>query len=355
MNNHEELIRRGQEITKELSDILRQLADREVIELLGTGSLHELLNAIFDSSDTSNYPDLQEFLLANRGRASLVALLRHAITQNYSFKGVSKDGKSGFVSPSYFQWFPDGVIFLQGKERFAGLIGLYREDKTLLYAIAARDIEGSEKLGPEHFEFINEEEFNQRLAELPQKTVADLDMPIKQLEQLLKANSNDESKYQELFMANPWAFGAKFKVVQRHTSLDDKNVPDFTGVRVRDSCRDIFEIKPPFTKMFRKNGMPSSGFHEAWSQAERYLDFSRLNTDYLRRKGLRFDNPKCYLILGYNLSKEEIEQIRAKERMNPSIELLTYNDLLVYMKETVNFFHNLKGKSEIVTDTGTHI
>ena len=351
MSDHEERLKHGHEIIKELSIILRQLSDSEVVELLGTGAFNELLNAIFDPSDKSKYPDLQEFLLANKGRALLVALLRHAITHNYSFKGVSQDGESGFLSPSHVQWFPDGVMFLQGKERFAGLIGLYREDKTLLYAIAARDFEKGEELGPEHFEFISQDEFNQRLLPLTQSNFSDIDQPINQLEQLLKAQNNNESKYQDLFMTNPWAFGAKFKAVQRHTSLDDKNIPDFTGVRVRDSSRDIFEIKPPFTKMFRKNGTPNNSFHEAWSQAERYLDFARLNIDYLRRKGLRFDNPKCYLILGYNLSKKEIRQIRAKERMNSAIELLTYNDLLVYMKATVNFIRRLKDKADVNLDS----
>jgi len=356
MNNHEELIGRGQELTKELAGILRQLSDREVLDLLGKGSLNELLNAIFDPSDKSNYPNLQEFLLANRGRALLVALLRYAITQNYSFDGVSQDGKSGFVSPSYIQWFPDGVMFLQGKERFAGLIGLYRDDKTLHYAIAAKDIVGPGEYGPEYFEFVSEDEYEQRLAQISQKAVADLDAPINQLEQLLKANNNVESKYQELFMSNPWVlFGAKYSAVQRHTILDNKNIPDFTGVRLHDNCRDIFEIKPPFTKMFHKDGTPNNNFHEAWSQAERYLDFTKRFADYLlRQKDLRFENPKCYLVLGYNLSEEEIEQVRIKERMNPSIELLTYNQLWVYMKGTINFIRNLQGQAGIVTGSDVH-
>ena len=76
--------------------------------------------------------------------------------------------------------------------------------------------------------------------------------------------------------------------------LNDKNIPDFTGVRIHDSYRDIIEVKPPFTKMFRNDGNLNSDFNDAWNQAERYLDFARTERDYLQRKGLRFDNPRCF-------------------------------------------------------------
>ena len=59
-----------------------------------------------------------------------------------------------------------------------------------------------------------------------------------------------------------------------------------------------------------------------------------------------FDNPKCYLILGYNLSRDNIHKIRIKERMNPSIELLTYNDLIAFMKSTVNLVSSLRNEDD---------
>lgn len=93
--------------------------------------------------------------------------------------------------------------------------------------------------------------------------------------------------------------------------------------------------------MFRDNGDVNSEFNDAWNQAERYVDFTRLEKDYLQRKGFRFSNPKCYLILGFNLTDNEHNQIRLKERMNPAIHLLTYDDLLVYMKATVAFIRGL--------------
>jgi len=73
------------------------------------------------------------------------------------------------------------------------------------------------------------------------------------------------------------------------------------------------------------------------------LDFTRQEAEYLRRqKGLFFDNPKCYLLIGYNLSEKQLKEIRRKERLNPAITILTYNDLLSMAKSTVDFIKALK-------------
>jgi hypothetical protein len=276
-------------------------------------------------------------LLAKKNRATILAHIRNAITQNYALKGIS-DGQSGFISPTHIQWFDDGVMFLQSKKPFEGLLGLYREDKSLSYAILARDARPGEVLGPEYFDFVDEIEFSKRLKKTE---VGKLDEPIQKLEILLNRSSNDESLYQELLIEYPWIFGAEYSVIQRHTKLDERNIPDFTGVKVRDGSRDLIEIKPPFTKMFRDNGELNNDFNNAWNQAERYLDFVRTNKDYLHHKGLRFDNPKCYLILGFNLTDDELQQVRLKERMNLAIHLLTYNDLLAFAKSTILLFGQL--------------
>ena len=128
-------IEQGKQILKELTIILRNLSDTQVPELLGTGLLDDLLKALLDSSETSNYPNLDEFLLAKKNRSTIIAGIRNAITQNYALKGISGD-KTGFISPSHIQWFDDGVMFLQGNKPFEGFLGLYRQDKSLSYAIA---------------------------------------------------------------------------------------------------------------------------------------------------------------------------------------------------------------------------
>jgi hypothetical protein len=332
---------RGKQALEDLALIIRDLSDAEVIELLGTGSLDNLLKAVLDPSERSNYANLNEFLLARKSRASLIAGIRYAITHNYALEGISKDGRSGYISPSHVQWFDDGVMFLQGKKPFEGFLGLYRQDKSLSYAILARDARAGEMMGPEYFEFIDEAEFRKRWEQFSRNEVPKPEEPIQKLEVLLNSHDNDESHYQELLIEYPWILGAEYSVVQRHTKLDDRNIPDFTAVRVWDGCRDIIEIKPPFTKMFRDSGEVNSDFNDAWNQAERYLDFARTERDYLQRKGFWFDNPKCYLILGFGLTDDELRQVRLKERMNPAIHLRTYNDLLAFAKATVSLLSSL--------------
>ena len=330
----------GKRHIEDLSKILHELSDEEIGDFFKDGMMDDLLKSILDPSGIKKYPDAAEFFLANKNRSSLIAGIRYAISLNYSING-HKNGITGFVSPSNFQWFDDGVIFLEGTEPFEGLIVLYR-DGNLSYAVAARDIGPETKMGPEDFEFISMEDTLIQFSKFSSTTIAGLDKPIQELTSLIDNNNNNEAKYQELLERYPWVFGVQYHKMQRHTNLDNTNIPDFTGVRVHDSCRDIFELKPPFMKLFRKNGDFYSDFNDAWNQAERYLNFAREEKDYLNRKGMRFDNPKCYLVLGLNLSMEEIKNIRRKEKMNPAIQLITYNDLLAFMKSTVNFVRMLK-------------
>jgi transposase len=180
------------------------------------------------------------------------------------------------------------------------------------------------------------------------KRVAQLDEPLRRLINLLEKQENEETKYQELFQSYPWTLGAQYERIERHQKLDDQNIPDFTGIRVWDHCRDIFEIKPPFMPVFRSDGEFTSNFNESWNQAERYLDFARLERDYLRRKGLDFDNPRCILILGFNLPEELARKIRAKQRLNPSIQVLTYDEVLAFTKHTIKFVRKLKSDDEVI-------
>ena len=335
-----EKIEEGKQLIEDLSEILRVLSDEEIGEFFKEGTMDYLLNSILNPSDIKKFPNAAEFFLANKNRSSLLAGVRYAITLNYSFIG-HKDGKTGFVSPYNFQWFDEGVILQEGTEPFAGLIVLYR-DGNLSYAVAARDIGPETKMGPEDFEFISMEDTLIQFSKFSSTTIAGLDKPIQELTSLIDNNNNNEAKYQELLERYPWVFGVQYHKMQRHTNLDNTNIPDFTGVRVHDSCRDIFELKPPFMKLFRKNGDFYSDFNDAWNQAERYLNFAREEKDYLNRKGMRFDNPKCYLVLGLNLSVEKIREIRRKEKMNPAIQLITYDDLLAFIKSTVKFVRMLK-------------
>lgn len=203
---------------------------------------------------------------------------------------------------------------------------------------------GGESFGPEALDFIDVDEMRERFNQpsIPSHT-SDLDKAIETLEELLEKGVNDESLYQEYLCRHPWILGAQYNAIDSHQAFDDVNIPDFTGVRVRDSARDIIEIKPPFLPLFTVENSFRSEFNNAWNQAERYLDFARLEAEYLRRqKGLYFDNPRCYLLTGYQLLDEQMKELRRKERMNPSITILTYNDLLAMAKSTISFVKALK-------------
>jgi hypothetical protein len=54
------------------------------------------------------------------------------------------------------------------------------------------------------------------------------------------------------------------------------------------------------------------------------------------------------VVLGFNLSHDEIKQIRLKQKFNPSIELLTYNDLLTFVGSTIDFMRRLREEDQSV-------
>jgi hypothetical protein len=157
-----------------------------------------------------------------------------------------------------------------------------------------------------------------------------------QLELLLEDKVEDEGRYQEFLETNPWILGGHHSRIDRHTNLDDENIPDFTGVRHYDTHRDIVEFKQPFLPLFKKDGGFSAAFNDAWGQAERYLIFARRERDYLARKGLSFENPRCFLVAGYKLTSEQLRLIRDKESLNPAMTVLTYESVIMIGKGLVD-------------------
>ncbi len=52
---------------------------------------------------------------------------------------------------------------------------------------------------------------------------------------------------------------------------------------------------------------------------------------------IRFDNPGCYLIIGYDLSEKQLRKIRTKERLNPTIKVRTYDNLIEWAENIIKF------------------
>lgn len=344
-------IERGRELAGELAQILRELSDAEVGELLHGGTLDGLVRAILDPADVKNYPTYADFFLANKMRAAFIAAIRRAITQNYAYRGKSKLGATAYVSPLDVQFFEDGVMLLEGKDPFSGLVALYR-DGRLTYAVAARDMRPRQQMmTPESLEFMDIEDARKLQRKIPLTEIDSLDEPIQSLKKLLDSQIKDSAKYRELFERYPWVLGARYAAIQDLAGQGEKRMPRLTGVRVHDGERDILEVGSPFMKIVSSKNELSSEFNRAWNRSEALLRFVREEKEYLQRLGFRFGDPACYLVVGYGLTEEQRDLVRTKTRMNPSIQVLTYNDLLVWMSSTTELVRTLAKEGKISSET----
>jgi hypothetical protein len=108
----------------------------DMARIFDEGLVDRLLRAIAPLHVPKGGPPYDYFERNKFGLAAL-AWIRHAITHNYSVS--AKIGHSPvFVSPEFRQWFSDGVMFLQGKERFAGAIGLFQNGLVKFAYFGAR-------------------------------------------------------------------------------------------------------------------------------------------------------------------------------------------------------------------------
>ena len=70
-------------------------------------------------------------------------------------------------------------------------------------------------------------------------------------------------------------------------------------------------------------------FNDSWNQAETYLMVTQRQRAYLREeKSLQFENPRCLLLLGHDLTEQQLSAIREKEILTRLITVWTYNELL---------------------------
>ena len=165
--------------------------------------------------------------------------------------------------------------------------------------------------------------------------IAEMKSALDRLIDLIDQQCKDEVAYQQLLESAPWMLGTSYSAVLRHQRMDDANIPDFTALRAYDECHDVIELKQPFLRLFRKDGSFSAAFNDAWNQAERYLDFCQRQRTYLMdQKQLRFENPRCILVVGHELTVPESEAVRAKESANRMISVMTYDQLYRHARNT---------------------
>ncbi|MDA2927112.1 DUF4263 domain-containing protein, partial [Acidobacteria bacterium AH-259-G07] len=304
---------------------------------------------ILDPTSKQNYKSVAEFFLSNKRRAEILSLVRYAIHLNFGIP-VSIQGIRKYVSPYHRQWLANGVILMEDDERFEGLMLGYYQDSSIGVLTAKRDKREGEGLGKEDMEFVPIERIQlQNKAEI--EPIADMDAGIRELRHLLDRKCKGEAPYQELLEKYPWLLGSVYHRVQAHTYFDDKRIPDFTAIRSKDNCRDVVEIKEPFLKCFRRDGNFTSVFLQAWDQLTEYVDFATQNADYLyREKGLRFDNPRGYLLIGKNFTENERRKFQKIERQTPRLTVLNYGDLLQMAKETAKFVEKLRTSVQDVSE-----
>ncbi len=158
--------------------------------------------------------------------------------------------------------------------------------------------------------------------------VQEMKRSLDKFDALLARNCKEESYYQKLLNEAPWMFGSSYSKLKRHKKLDDENIPDLTLVRSYDECHDIVELKQPFLKIFKKDNTFASAFHNAWDQAERYLNFCDNQRSYLKEeKDLDFQNPTCILLIGNSYDNEQAKLIKSKEAFNSRIRVMSYQQL----------------------------
>lgn len=131
-------IERIEKKIKEACSEIKKLSDVEFGRLVDTGAFDTLLRSISNPKDSKKSKSLQEHLLKNKNRLYLLARLRYAIGENYSFKGEVGE-TSVYVSPFHYQWLNDGVIFTQGKDKWLGTICYYDKDGDLYLARSKRN------------------------------------------------------------------------------------------------------------------------------------------------------------------------------------------------------------------------
>lgn len=335
----------------EVADAIRALSDADLPTVLQDETVNALLTALLPPPYEKR-STIYEYLLANKNRMALAAGIRHAITMNCSVKG-QVEGVECYLSPSHIQWFADGIMFLQGKDRFAGLIERYLAGKIEV-AVAARTVRGGESMGVNDLMFIDIEEAKRQIAavRVPNSS-AGLERVFVELRALVDKKVEDEAVYQDFFTRNGWFFGLQFSRIDSHKAFNDENIPDFTGIRLPRGNRDIIEIKQPFLHLFGKSGDFRKEFHDAWSQGERYLTFADKEADYLRRqKQLVFENPHCFIIAGESFDDVQSARIRDKEHLNPRITMMSYDEVMRLGRHTIDVVKGLLGNGKEQTEAG---
>lgn len=184
-------------LIRRVAVLLEGATDMDIPTLVGDGILDEFLRAIAKPK-VAGQGTPYEYLLANKNRLHLLALLRLAITRNYGVR-ATVGTQEVFVSPTELQWYPDGVMFVQGTEPFTGILGFY-DNGQVKFGIAARDAQCGDALGKDDFLFLDPDEIRRRSEQAAVPTTAEgLDLALQDLDRMLAEQESAEAVWQAFF------------------------------------------------------------------------------------------------------------------------------------------------------------
>jgi hypothetical protein len=142
-----------------------------------------------------------------------------------------------------------------------------------------------------------------------------------------------EHAYQEFLEENPWLFGNRYIDLEDTRRLTRDEEVDFCLETV-DGYYDVFEIKRPVHSVVEKDRShdtyyPSSKLSKAVGQVSNYLKY--IDNEYpniLSRDGLDMIRPRGNIIIGSDLSEDEIEGLRVYNNHLNRIRVITYDQVV---------------------------
>ena len=327
-------IETGRRLLSQLTALVDKASDRDAAQILGSGGLEALLSAVLPQKRRPSH-SVYEHLIGHKQRASLMAQVRNAINERFSFE--APDGVS-VVSPSRVQWFYDGLTFLQGAEPFRGVMGLFR-DGDLSWGLNVVDAAPGTSLGPAISDFVSIDQAKKSFRAAQTEPAMGMSELLALVPREDEAPDSVAREYAAVLARHPWMLGGQHVAIETHTHRDP-SLPSVTAVRACDGARDVLVIEPPTLGIVGKTGKVLQSFSDTWHRAQRTLTFVQRQADYLRRElGMKIDQPRCLLVAGSGLTDRDREVVRhEREAHDASIRLLTYDDLHRLAERTLAFF-----------------
>lgn len=161
---------------------------------------------------------------------------------------------------------------------------------------------------------------------------------IKKLSMLIDLELKEE-KYQVFFKENPiFIDPIAFRIHDKH-KLGDDLITDFV-VETLTNEYYVVEIEKPQDRIFNMNGDFSQKFIHAIGQIIDFIDWIESNIAYAQKKLPNIISPKGLLIIGKNnFSEKEMRKLKRFNTNSKSIEILTYDDILLRAE---NLYKNIR-------------